>query len=73
MIVYTVKQARQLAGKTQAETAKYLEIHVQTYAKIERDSSKATIDQAVKIAQFFNRDIEEIGFFCPKTLQCVEK
>ena len=72
MTIYSVKQARQLAGKTQAETADHLEVHVQTYMKIERDPSKATIDQAVKLAQYFKRNIDEIAFFCPETLHNVE-
>lgn len=72
MTIYSVKQARLLAGKTQEDTADYLGIHKQTYAKIERDPTLATIEQATKIAIFFNRKIDELAFFYPETQQCVE-
>ena len=72
MTVYTVKQARLLAEKTQEETAEHLGIHKQTYSKIERDPTLATIGQAKKLATFFERKIDEIGFFCPETLLYVE-
>lgn len=72
MTIYSVKQARLLAGKTQEESAEYLGIHKQTYAKIERDPTLATIDQAIHIATFFKRKIDEIAFFYPETQQYVE-
>ena len=72
MTIYTVKQARLLAGKTQEETADYLGIHKQTYAKLERDPTLITIGQATMIAEFYTRNIDEIAFFYTETQQCVE-
>lgn len=72
MTVYSIKQARLLAEKTQEETADYLGIHKQTYAKIERNPELATIGQAKLISKFFNRRIDEMVFFCPETQLSVE-
>lgn len=65
MTVYSVKQARLLAEKSQVETAKMLGVHKQTYRKIEQNPETATIEQATKLAHYFNRKIDEICFFLP--------
>lgn len=47
----TVKQARRMAEKTQAEMAKELGIDRSTYIKLEKDPDRATVSQAKKISQ----------------------
>ena len=64
----TLKQARGLAGITQQELADALDIHVQTYRRIERDPKRATIAQAEIIAQFFDDAGQAYLFACISTL-----
>lgn len=59
---FTVKQARMLAGKKQQEMADFLGIHVQTYRKIEENPSRATVEQAQKIAQITGIPYDQIFF-----------
>jgi DNA-binding XRE family transcriptional regulator len=59
---YTVKQARQLAGKTQKQMAEALKIHVQTYQKIERKPENATVKQAKIISSETNVALDDIIF-----------
>lgn len=47
---FTIKQARNLAGMTQADMAKALGINRTTYIKIERDVSRATVAQVEAIS-----------------------
>lgn len=47
---FTVKQARNFAGMTQADMAKVLGIDRTTYIKIEKDVSRATVAQVEKIS-----------------------
>lgn len=61
-MAFTVKQARLLAGKKQKEMADFLGIHVQTYRKIEENPSKATIEQAQKIAAITGISYDQIFF-----------
>ena len=58
----TLKQARRLIDKSQAEIAKLLNIHVQTYRKLEENPDKATIAQAKKISKILNISYDEIFF-----------
>ena len=44
-MIYTVKQARQLAGKTQSEMANLMGISRDIYRKIELNPDKATVAQ----------------------------
>lgn len=48
---FTIKQARHMAGKTQAEMADAMGINRNTYIKIEKDVSRATIGQICRIAE----------------------
>lgn len=48
---YTIKQARLLSGKTQKDMAKCLNMHVQTYRKIEENPDRVTIGQARTISE----------------------
>ena len=47
---FTVKQARNLAGMTQADMAKTLGIDRGTYIKIEKDVNRATVAQVKAIS-----------------------
>lgn len=60
---YTIEQARKLRNKRQEDVAKFLNIHVQTYRKIEKNPERATIKQAKLIANFFNMPYDSINFF----------
>lgn len=59
---YTVKQARHLAGKTQKQMAQALNIHVQTYQKIEKNPENATVKQAKIISNETNISLDDIIF-----------
>lgn len=61
-MTYTVKQARLLSGKTQQEMADHLGVHVQTYAKLERNPEKMTIERAVKLSQVTGVPSDQIFF-----------
>lgn len=64
--MYTVKQARMLKGKTQAEMADCLGVCRDTYRAIEQNSDRATVKQAKAISEFLDMDMEQI--FLTKTL-----
>ena len=64
MSEYTPKQARLLAGKSQDEMAKALNIHRQTYAKLEKNPEQITIAQAHVFAEYVGIDYDRIKFFC---------
>lgn len=59
MVTFTLKQAREYRGKTQEDMAALLNIHVQTYRKIEENPGSATIDEAKAICEYldFNYDV----------------
>ena len=59
---FTVKQARLLAGITQAEAAQALNICEQTYRKIERNPEATTVAQALEISRLFGKSCDEIFF-----------
>ena len=61
-MVYSVKQARALADKTQAEMAEKLGVTRDTYRKIEQNPGRATIDQAVAISRITGIPIDQIFF-----------
>ena len=44
----TLKQARQMQGKSQLDMAELLNIHVKTYQWLEEKTDKTTIEQAKK-------------------------
>ena len=48
---FTIKQARQHAGLTQADMARKMGMDRTTYIKIEKDMMRATIDQICAVAQ----------------------
>lgn len=67
----SLRQARRLKDKTQAEMAELLKIHVMTYRKIEEKPDLATIEQAKKISDYLGVNYNEI-FFCLSTLILLE-
>jgi DNA-binding XRE family transcriptional regulator len=62
MVTFTLKQAREYRGKTQEDMAKLLNVHVQTYRKIEDNPGSATIDEAKAICEYLNFDYGVIFF-----------
>lgn len=47
---FTIKQARKYAGLTQEQLGKTIGVHRQTYMRIEKDPTTATIGQINKIS-----------------------
>lgn len=66
--MYTVKQARMLKGKTQAEMADCLGVCRDTYRAIEQNPDRATVKQAKAISEFLDMDMEQIFFDKVSTL-----
>ena len=62
--VYTVKQARQLAGKTQINMAKEMGISRDSYRRIELRPDLATVVQARDISRITQIPVDQISF-CP--------
>lgn len=58
----TLKQCRILRDKTQEDMAELLNVHVQTYRKIEDNPGSATIDQAKAICDYLKFDYDVIFF-----------
>lgn len=56
----SLKQMRLIKGKTQDEMAELLNIHVQTYRKLEENPDEATIKQAKKISEFLGVSYDDI-------------
>ncbi len=57
-----LRQARRLKDKTQEEMANLLNIHVQSYRKLEENPDLTTVGQAKKIADFLGVSYDEIFF-----------
>lgn len=55
-----LKQARRVRDKTQDEMAELLNIHVQTYRKIEENPNLATIEQAKKLRKIYKCHMTKI-------------
>lgn len=58
----TIAQIRRDSGLTQQEMADKLGVSRQTYAKLENDPSKATIEQARLMCRVLGRKYEDIFF-----------
>lgn len=58
----TLKQCRVVREKTQEDMAKLLNVHVQTYRKIEDNPGSATVDQAKAICEYLDFDYDIIFF-----------
>ena len=57
-----LRQARRLKDKTQNEMAELLNMHVQSYRKLEENPDLTTIGQAKKISDFLGISYDEIFF-----------
>ena len=62
--MYTVKQARQLAGKTQVNMAQEMGISRDSYRRIELRPDLATVVQARDISRITRTPVDQISF-CP--------
>ena len=58
----SVKQARLMSEKTQAQVAKKMGICVQTYRKLEESPKKMTIEQAKLFCVAVDRGLDELIF-----------
>ncbi len=63
-MVYSVKQARMLAEKTQRACAEAIGVCEQTYRKIEKNPETATVKQALALSSFFGIPYDHISFAC---------
>lgn len=57
---YDLKQIRALAGFTQKDAAKLLNIHPLTYLNIEKNPGRLTLNQAILMAEAAGISIEQI-------------
>jgi DNA-binding XRE family transcriptional regulator len=62
MVRLSLKAARANADLTQKNVAKRLNIHVQTYRKLEENPDMATVAQAKKLAEILQVPYDEIFF-----------
>lgn len=60
MVRLSLKAARANADLTQKNVAKRLNIHVQTYRKLEENPDMATVAQAKKLAEILQVPYDEI-------------
>lgn len=58
----SLKQLRLIRGKTQEDMAKMLNVHVQTYRKLEENPDEITIRQAKIISGFLEISYDDIFF-----------
>ena len=66
-LMYTIKQARHLADKTQAEMAALLGISRDTYRKIETFPEQATVAQARNISAITKIPLDQLFFAANST------
>ncbi len=59
----TLKELRNLCGKTQSELATVIDKSVGMYSMIESGKRKLSLEDAIKIAEFYKIAVEEINFF----------
>ena len=57
-----IKVARIEADMSQQEMAKKMGVHVQTYAKLEKNPDMMTIDDAKLFASIVGRDVSDLFF-----------
>lgn len=61
-MVYTVRQARRLADKTQAEIAQDMGLSRDAYRKIELHPELTTVEQAQKLSRIVGIPMDKILF-----------
>lgn len=59
---FSLKQARLYRVKTQADMARLLGIHIETYRKLEINQNMVTIEQAKVICEFLDIPYDAIFF-----------
>lgn len=67
-VKFTLKQARLLKGLSQNEMADALDVHVQTYRKMEKYPDTVTVGDAKKISEILEMDYDFIFFNVDSTL-----
>ncbi|MBJ8113068.1 helix-turn-helix transcriptional regulator [Bacillus cereus group sp. N6] len=67
-MIFTLKQARLVRGITQRDMAKNLNVHVQTYRKMEEHPDEVTIGNAKKICEILEISYDQIFFNVYSTL-----
>ncbi|WP_430482773.1 helix-turn-helix transcriptional regulator [Rossellomorea marisflavi] len=73
LVVFTLKQARLVKGLTQKDMAEKLNVHVQTYMKMEKRPDDVTIGDAKKICEILNMNYDFIFFNSNSTLSRVNQ
>jgi len=71
MRTISLRGARADRGLNQTQVAEALGVSLATYSVIERDPSRITWAQAVKLAALFGREVEEFSFHTPHELERV--
>lgn len=61
-MIFTVRQARVLAGLTQADVAKRLEMPVNTYRRREMYPEKMSVPTALRFAEIVKLPLDQIFF-----------
>jgi transcriptional regulator with XRE-family HTH domain len=67
-VKFTLKQARLLKGLKMKEMAEKLNVHVQTYSKMEKFPDTITIGEAKKISEILGMSYDHIFFSSNSTL-----
>lgn len=67
-MIFTLKQARLLRGYTMKYMADRLDVHVQTYSKMEKHPDEVTIRDAKKICEILSMSYDRIFFNDNSTL-----
>ena len=62
ILKFTPKEARLLSGLTQQQVAQKLNIHPQTYAKLEKNPDMFTVGQSKLLSKLFGMDYDLIFF-----------
>lgn len=68
MSLITMKMARIGAGMTQQEVADAMGIHVQTYARLEKNPEDISIRDSKRFAEIVARPWADISFVCDSNL-----
>jgi transcriptional regulator with XRE-family HTH domain len=71
-MILTLKQARLIKGLTQSQMAERLNVHVQTYRKMEKEPDEVTIGDAKKICEILDVSYDFIFFNGNSTLSRYE-
>ncbi|PEE37827.1 helix-turn-helix domain-containing protein [Bacillus cereus] len=70
-MIFTMRQARLVKGITQQDMAQKLNVHVDTYRKMEKHPDRVTIGNAKKISNLLGISYDQIFFNDYSTLSRV--